>query len=58
MGRKTKSAYTIQKYNGDDSLSWALFKNGVPVFTGMGQAEARYELKLARTREEEKKRNG
>lgn len=30
----------IDRYEGDDIYSWALFVNGRPVFTGMSRQEA------------------
>lgn len=37
-----KPKYTIRKYEGDDHYSWALFKDGYPIMTGMSMAEARW----------------
>lgn len=34
--------YTCKKYMGDDLYSWAVFKDGRPVATGMGQHQARW----------------
>lgn len=36
--------YTIRKYMGDDTLSWAVFlkAGGPPILTGLSQHEARY----------------
>ena len=38
------SAYTMEKYNGDDQYSWAVFKTGsrYPVITGLSRKEAQY----------------
>lgn len=32
----------IQKYMGDDAYSWAVFKDGCPVYTGCSRREAAY----------------
>ena len=43
MGAEVMSAkFTTRKYQGDDALSWALFKDGYPILTGLSQREARY----------------
>lgn len=34
--------YTIKKYMGDDIYSWAVFKNGIPILTGLSRSEAQY----------------
>ena len=33
---------TTRKYGGDDAYSWAVFKDGVPVYTGCAKREAAY----------------
>jgi hypothetical protein len=33
---------TTRKYLGDDRYSWAVFRDGRPVVTGLSQREARY----------------
>lgn len=38
----------IQKYEGDDRYSWALFVDGRPRYTGMGKSEAEYRRYLVR----------
>lgn len=43
--------WKIKKYEGDDLYSWALFRDGVPVITGMGRMEARHERRVAIARE-------
>jgi len=32
-----KQKITAKKYGGDDAYSWAVFKNGVPVITGISK---------------------
>ena len=33
---------TIRKYMGDDSYSWAVFKDGRPTYTGCTRSDAQY----------------
>ena len=42
-----KKLYTIKKYGGDDSYSWAVFRKGcsTPVCTGCMKREAQYHAK-------------
>ena len=47
--------WTYKKYMGDDLYSWAVFKDGQPVMTGMGRADAKY-TKERYEREEKRKR--
>jgi hypothetical protein len=35
--------YTIRKYMGDDIYSWALFRDGQPIMTGLSRSEAETE---------------
>lgn len=46
--------YTIHKYQGDDFYSWAVFRDGRPIYTGLSRCEAQYERDVLR-REAEKK---
>ena len=41
---KKPSAYSISKFEGDDRFSWALFKNGRPIMTGMSRTEASHRM--------------
>lgn len=43
-----KVRVTIKKYMGDDSLSWAVFVDGRPKWTGLSRAEARHYRTLER----------
>lgn len=43
-----KVRVTIKKYMGDDELSWAVFIDGRPKWTGLGLREARYYRDLER----------
>jgi hypothetical protein len=45
--------WTYKKYMGDDVYSWAVFRDGRPVMTGMGRTEAK--LTKERYEREEKK---
>lgn len=40
---KPKSLYTIRKWRGDDSYSWAVFRKGAftPIYAGLSQSSAR-----------------
>lgn len=40
---------TTRKFNGDDAYSWAVFKNGIPVYTGLSKSECMYYKKLVAT---------
>lgn len=42
-----KPKITVRKYNGDDCYSWAVFRDGRPVFTGLSRDQARYYRKQA-----------
>ena len=44
----------VKKYNGDDCYSWAVFKDGRPVYTGCSRGEARYYQSIVRERLGEK----
>ena len=33
---------TIKKYMGDDQYSWAVFKDGKPIMTGLNRRSAQY----------------
>lgn len=37
---------TARKYMGDDIYSWAVFKNGKPIVTGIGRSEVNYYKRL------------
>lgn len=41
-----KYGITARKYEGDDSESWAVFRNGQPTFTGMNIHSVNYYKKL------------
>lgn len=38
---------TARKYMGDDAYSWAVFRDGVPVFTGLSRSSLDYYKALA-----------
>lgn len=40
--RERQKAVRIRKHGGDDLYSWALFKDGYPVYTGMDRREAEW----------------
>jgi hypothetical protein len=42
----TKPKITARKYLGDDQYSWAVFKDGRPVVTGLTRREVAYYKKL------------
>lgn len=42
-----KQKITVRKYNGDDRYSWAVFRDGHPVFTGLSRGQATHYRKLA-----------
>ena len=42
----TKPNITARKYLGDDQYSWAVFKDGRPVVTGLTRREVAYYKKL------------
>lgn len=42
----TKAKITARKYCGDDKYSWAVFKDGRPVVTGLSRTEVAYYKKL------------
>lgn len=46
-----KKKVHIRKWNGDDSLSWAVFVEGqtVPAISGLSMTEARYHKKVIET---------
>jgi len=46
-----KSKYSMRKYGGDDSLSWAIFKDNKPYITGESRSQASYLLKKLRKEE-------
>jgi len=39
---KSKVKITARKYNGDDEYSWAVFRDGKPVFTGLARGQVKY----------------
>ena len=45
--------YTIKKYGGDDQYSWAVFKDGRPIMTGLSRRDAQW--RRDEFRKEEKK---
>lgn len=49
--------YKIRKYLGDDQYSWALFKDGRPIMTGMDRTEAQWRLRTKKEEETNANRN-
>lgn len=45
-----KVRVTARKYNGDDSLSWAVFVDGRVKWTGLSRRESAYYVKIERER--------
>ncbi len=43
----TKPKITARKYMGDDAYSWAIFRDGRPVFTGLSRSQVAYYRKEA-----------
>jgi len=50
-----KSRITIRKYMGDDIYSWAVFKDGKPILTGLDRRSAQYYRDIERKKVEAKK---
>jgi len=44
---RTPPRITARKYEGDDSHSWAVFIDGVPMVTGLHRAEVPYHKRQA-----------
>jgi len=42
-----KPKITVKKHGGDDEYSWAVLRDGRPVFTGLSRAQARHYRKEA-----------
>lgn len=48
MASKAKQPkITVRKYDGDDCYSWAVFRDGRPVFTGLSRSQANHYRKAA-----------
>lgn len=45
---------TARKYGGDDAYSWAVFKNGNPIVTGLSRGEVDYYKRQICKKPEEK----
>lgn len=45
MKRNSQASFTYRKHLGDDRYSWAVFKDGVPIMTGLSRSEAQHQVK-------------
>ena len=57
MSREARPAHvkiTMRKHMGDDAYSWAVFKDGRPVITGLSRTEAVYHKNVIRQMYEER----